>query len=54
MELINNEANCLSINKEKRRTNRTWEAIQKNKGIWSYSNPKWISLREELLEERKR
>ncbi len=39
--------------REDKRVNKTWEAIQKHKGIWSFTNPKWISLREELLSDKK-
>lgn len=32
-----------------KKVNKTWEAIQKHKGIWSYTNPKWVKLKNELI-----
>lgn len=43
-----------SSEREEKKVNKTWEAIQKHKGIWSFTNPKWISLREELLSTDKK
>lgn len=30
------------------KTNKTWEAIQRHKGLWTFTNPKWVTLLNEL------
>ncbi len=53
MEPIHNEMNSPS-SQGKKRVNKTWEAIQKHKGLWTITYPKWVALREQLINEEKK